>query len=114
MNERMPPDDDPIIRGLRQRGWDVQHAYEEFGEKTKDTPLFEHAVKEGRVFVSTDQDILPLANKWSEEGRPFRLIWWDQAETQRILVSVVLDAFDALAAKSDAFAYSIEYLKLPK
>jgi len=42
------------------------------------------------------------------------LIWWDQAETQRILVSVVLDAFEALAAKSDAFAYSIEYLKLPK
>jgi hypothetical protein len=35
-------------------------------------------------------------------------------ETQRILVSVVLDAFDALAAKPNAFAYPIEFLRLPK
>ena len=35
-------------------------------------------------------------------------------QTQRILVSVVLDAFDALAAKPRAFACPIEYLKLPR
>lgn len=106
--------DGDIIQGLRNRGWDVQHAYDEFGEKTKDTPIFEYAATQGRVFVSTDHDLLPLANKWVEEGRRFRLIWWEQMETQRILVSVVLDAFDALAAKPNAFAYPIEFLKLPK
>jgi len=106
--------DGPIIRGLRQRGWDVKHASEEFGEKTKDAPLFEHAANEDRTFVSTDHDILSLAHRWLTKGRRFRLIWWEQAATQRILVSVVLDAFEALAAKSDAFTYSIEYLKLPK
>jgi predicted nuclease of predicted toxin-antitoxin system len=106
--------DGPIIQGLRHRGWDVQHAEEEFGEKTKDTPIFEHAAKQERVFVSTDHDILPIAKKWIQEGRPFRLIWWEQMETQRILLPVVLDAFDALAAKPNAFAYPIEYLRLPK
>ena len=27
--------DGPIIRGSRQRGWDVQHATKELGEETK-------------------------------------------------------------------------------
>ncbi len=106
--------DGPIIEGLRQRGWDVQHATEEFGEKTKDRPLFEHAAKIGRVFVSTDEDMLPLAKSWLQQGRAFRMIWWEQKKTQRILISVVLDAFDAVAAKPNAFVYPIEYLKLPK
>jgi predicted nuclease of predicted toxin-antitoxin system len=106
--------DGPIIQGLRNRGWDIQHAVEEFGEKTKDTTIFEYAAKQGRVFVSTDHDILRIARQWLQEGRAFRLIWWEQIETQRILVSVVLDAFDALAAAANAFAYPIEYLKLPK
>ena len=106
--------DGPIVRGLRQRGWQVQHAAERFGESTKDTPLFEYAAKEGLVLVSTDHDMLPLAKQWLLEGRSFRLIWWEQAETQRILLSVVLDAFDALAAKKHAFAYPIEFLKLPR
>lgn len=105
--------DGPIIRGLRQRGWSVQHAEEEFGERTKDTPLFEYAAKKGLVFVSTDHDMLPLAKQWLLEGRRFRMIWWEQAETQHILLSVVLDAFDALTAKERAFAYPIEFLKLP-
>ncbi len=55
-----------------------------------------------------------MATTWLAEGRPFRLIWWDQKETQRILVSVVLDAFESIAAKDYAFASSIEYLRLPK
>lgn len=106
--------DGDIIEGLRNRGWDVEHAQKAFGQKTKDTPIFEYAAKQRRVFVSTDHDILPIASKWVKEGRRFRLIWWEQMETQRILVSVVLDAFDALAAKPNAFAYPIEFLKLPK
>ena len=105
--------DGPIIRGLRQRGWQVQHAAERFGERTKDTPLFEYAAKEGLVFVSTDHDVLSLAKQWLLEGRPFRMIWWEQEGTQRILLSVVLDAFEALATKKHAFAYPIEFLKLP-
>ncbi len=106
--------DGPIIRGLRQRGWDLQHATEEFGERTKDTPLLEHASGLGRVFVSTDKDMLPIGKRWLKEGRAFRMIWWAQEETQRILLSAVLDAFEDLAANENAFLYPIEYLKLPK
>jgi predicted nuclease of predicted toxin-antitoxin system len=106
--------DGPILRGLRQRGWDVQHATEEFGEKTKDTPLLEYATELGRIFVSTDKDMLPIGKQWAQEGRAFRMIWWEQKRTQRILLATVLDAFDELAAKDDAFLSPIEYLKLPK
>ncbi len=83
--------DGPIVRGLRQRGWDVQHAQEEFGEETKDTAIFAYAAKAGRVFVSTDHDLLPIANQWLREGRSFRMIWWEQMGTQRILLPVVLE-----------------------
>lgn len=106
--------DGPIIRGLRQRGWDVQHATTELGEKTKDAPLFHLAASLDRVFVSTDKDMLRLAKDWLRAGRPFRMIWWEQSETQRIHLSVVLDAFDDLAAKDNVFAYPIAYLKLPR
>ena len=79
--------DGPIIRGLRQRGWDVQHATKELGEETKDAPLFQLAASLDRVFVSTDRHMLQLAKKWLEVNRPFRMIWWEQSETQRILAS---------------------------
>jgi len=108
------PLDGPIIRGLRQRGWDVQHATEEFGEKTKDTPLLEYATGVGRVFVSTDKDMLPIGQQWAKEGPAFRMIWWEQKRTQRILLSGVLDAFDDLATHENAFLYPIAYLKLPR
>jgi predicted nuclease of predicted toxin-antitoxin system len=106
--------DGPIVRGLRQRGWDVLHATEELGEKTKDAPLLQLAASLDRVFVSTDKDMLSLTRDWLKAGRPFRMIWWEQSTTQRIRLSVVLDAFDALAAEDSPFAYPIAYLKLPR
>lgn len=42
------------------------------------------------------------------------MIWWEQKATQRILLPVILDAFEAVAAKENAFASAIEFLKLPK
>jgi len=62
--------DGPIIRGLRQRGWDVQHATSELGEQTKDAPLFRLAASLDRAFVSTDKHMLKLAKSWLEAGRP--------------------------------------------
>ncbi len=64
--------DGPIVRGLRLRGWDVLHATEELGEKTKDPPLFEHVASIGRILVSTDKDMLPIATNWLAGGRRFR------------------------------------------
>ena len=106
--------DGPIIRGLRRRGWDLQHATEELGEKTKDPPLLEYATSLDRVMVSTDKHLLQLAERWVEEGRSFRLIWWEQMRTQRILLPIVLDAFDEIAADETPFSYPIRFLKLPK
>jgi hypothetical protein len=106
--------DGPIIRGLPQRGWDVQHATKELGEETKDAPLFHQAASLDRVFVPTDKDVLRLAKDWLRAGRPFRMIWREQSETQRIHLSVVLDAFDDLAARDNVFAYPIAHLKLHK
>jgi predicted nuclease of predicted toxin-antitoxin system len=79
-----------MIEGLRKRGWDVMHATEEFGEKTRDAPLFDYAAQTERVLVSTDADMLAEAKVWLEQGRAFRLIWWKQKKTQRVRTSIVL------------------------
>jgi predicted nuclease of predicted toxin-antitoxin system len=106
--------DGPVVRGLRQRGWDVKHATEEFGERTVDNLLFEYAVNDGRVFVSTDGDALGIALRKLAAGQSYRLIWWEQVETQNIPLRVVLDAFEAVAEKENAFAYPIEFLNIPR
>jgi hypothetical protein len=36
--------DGRIIQALRQAGWDVEHAVEAFGQKTKDPNIFEHGL----------------------------------------------------------------------
>lgn len=64
--------------------------------------------------VSTDKHLLQLGERWVEQGRDFRLIWWEQKRTQRILLQTVLDAFDEIAAVETPFRYPIRFLKLPK
>jgi len=31
------------------------------------------------VFVSTEKDMLTLAEDWLGAGRPSRMVWWEQA-----------------------------------
>jgi predicted nuclease of predicted toxin-antitoxin system len=106
--------DGPVIEGLRKRGWDIMHATEELGEETQDAPLFEHAAQIGRVLASADKDMLTIGTQWLQEGRSFRLIWWQQARAQGLPVHVMLDAFDDVANRPNPFASCIEFLRLPK
>ena len=87
-------------------------AYAEIEDEAR--TLLEYATSLERVMVSTDKHLLYLAKQWIKEGRSFRLIWWEQRRTQRILLPTVLDAFDEIAANENAFLYPIEYLRLPK
>jgi len=104
-----------LVRGLRQRGWDVVRAIDVFPEKTPDDVLFEYAAKEGRVFVTNDEPIHKLAMRWLSEGRPFPgLVFWRQERYQEMTTGDFLKAFDALAAQEEPFAYPIYYPKLPE
>lgn len=62
----------PIVKSLAQRGWDIERAVDVFPERTADDMLFEHAAKTGRVFVTSDSGILGSAREWLAEGRAFR------------------------------------------
>lgn len=118
MAGRFPPLTDenvpgPIVKGLRQRGWDVVRAVDALGEQTYDPSLFEHAVREARVMATTDDDYLVLAHEWLAQGRSLRLIFWAQGQRQRQPVGTFLDAFEGLAGQEEPFASSICYLRLP-
>ena len=102
----------PVVEGLRQRGWDVLRASDRFPERTSDLTHFEEAARLGRVLVSNDSDMKALAEKWLDEGRPFRgLVWWPRKRYARMSVSDILQTFEDLARRDEPFAaYPIVHL----
>lgn len=59
MAGRFPPYTDadirgPLVKALRNTGWDIVRAIDEMVEGTKNPPHFERAVKLGRVLVTND------------------------------------------------------------
>ncbi len=82
-----------------------------FPEGTDDEVLFEHAAREGLIFVTNDKRIHAIARVWLEAGRPFRMVFWGFAHHSRMSDGDFVRALEELAAKPDAFAYAIEYIK---
>jgi hypothetical protein len=99
----------PLIKALRERGWDVVRAIDTFPEGTEDEVHFEHAAKENRVLVTNDRRIEAIANRWLEEGRAFRgLILWPQSHYQRLSYAQLVSQIEAL---SEPFPHPVIHLK---
>lgn len=101
----------PIVDALRQAGWDVVRAVDLFGERNNDEVIFRHAAGQGRVFLTNDKGIHAIAHRWLREGRSFRMVYWWAEHRRRMSDGDVGEAIERLAAKADAFAYPIEYIK---
>jgi predicted nuclease of predicted toxin-antitoxin system len=102
--------DGRLVEGLLRQGWDVVRAIDVFRERTQDLLLLAYAAEHDRALVSTDTDHLSIGERWLREGQSFRLVYWNQGRHHRLPVGRLLDAFERLAAKPDAFAACIEYL----
>ena len=101
----------PLVDGLIERGWDVLRAVDAFPEGTDDRTHFDRDVQEKRVLVAYDVHQRKTALEWVEAGRAFPgLITWRQKHHERMSVGGFLEAFEALAAEEDPFAYPIRYL----
>lgn len=100
-----------IVAALRARGWTVVRSLDVFPEGTDDEVLFEHAAREGLVFVTSDKGIHAIARAWLEAGRPFRMVFWRFVHHSRMSDGDFVSALEELAARPDAFAYPIEYIK---
>ena len=101
----------PIIKALRSRGWDVVRAVDVLGEGNDDEELLAWAAANERVFVTSDDGIHATAHKWLREGRTFRMIYWWAEHRLQMSDGDVVRALERLAARTDAFAYAIEYIK---
>ncbi len=103
--------DGTLVETLRRAGWDVIRAVDLFGEKTDDAELFAWAAQNGRVFVTTDDGVEAIAERWLREWKPFRMVRWKQRRQRNVSPGAFVEAFEALREKPNPFAYSIEYLK---
>ena len=102
----------PLIKALRQRGWDLARAVDLFGQENDDAELFAHAAQAGRVFLTCDEGIQAIAHDWLRRGRTdFRMIYCRMEHHQKMTIGQLLEAIDEVLRKPDAFAYPIEYLK---
>jgi hypothetical protein len=100
-----------IVEGLRSRGWDVLRAVDVFGEKNDDAELMAYAAREGRVFVTNDAGIHAIAHRWLGDGWAFRMAYWKARHLEKMSDGDIIHALEEIAAKPDAFAYPIEYIK---
>jgi hypothetical protein len=105
----------PLIKALRQRGWEVARAVDLFGQKNDDAELFAYAAKEGRVFLTCDEGIQAIAPGWLGQGRTeFRMIYCTMEHQQEMRIGDLLQAIEDILRKPDAFTYPIEYVKHPR
>ena len=94
----------PLIKALVMRGWDVVRSVDTFPEGTDDDALFEHAAKEGRVFVTNDQPAVDIAHRWLSEGRGFRgMITWPQTHYKQMTYGEIVEIFEILAEMEGPF-----------
>lgn len=94
----------PLIRQLRNAGWDIVRAIDEYPERTKDSVHFHRAVELGRVLVTSDEDQEALAAAWCEAGRRFPgLIILRQALNEQIGYGELVRAFEDLARQEAPF-----------
>ncbi len=95
----------PLIKALRNAGWDIVRAIDEMVEGTLDPPHFERAVKLGRVLVTNDQGQEDRGHEWYETKRSFPgLIVWRQAVYDQMSYGEFVEAFEEIARQDDPFA----------
>jgi len=101
----------PLVDGLIHSGWDVVRAVRSRPEGEDDLVHFQLAAEQSRVLVAYDRHQRQIALDWIEAGKPFRgYITWKQKLHERMSVGEFLEAFEALAAEDDPFAYKIRYI----
>lgn len=100
-----------IVHALRSRGWDVLRAVDLFGERNDDEQLLAWAAANGRALATCDEPIHKIARRWIDEGRSFRMVFWLLERYRQMTDGEMLEAFEEIAARPNAFAYPIEYVK---
>ena len=100
-----------IVDALRREGWDVVRAIDVFPEGTDDEILFPYAAEHDRAFVTCDKRIHALAMDGLKAGKLFRMVFWRFERHREMSDGSFVRAFAEIAAKPDAFAYPIEYIK---
>jgi hypothetical protein len=95
----------PLIKALRNAGWDVLRAIDVFPTRTPDLTHFEHAASLGRVLVTNDEDQEVIADQWYREDRAFLgVIAWRQKVYEQMTYGEILECFEELAKQENSFA----------
>jgi len=103
----------PVVKALRQAGWDVVRAIDLYPEGTPDPVHFDHAAREGRVMIVHDIDQVICANERLDKQLPCPpLVVWAQKSYTKATVGAFVAAIEELASREQPFNpdYPIVYI----
>ena len=97
VDNQLPPS---LAGWLCDRGHDAVHAYDAGLARLDDRTLWSHAIADGRIIVSKDEDFLYLANQPDAMGR---LLWVRLGNCRNAqLLGAFARAFERVEAAFDA------------
>jgi hypothetical protein len=99
-----------ITEGLRRRGIDVLTAFEDGRSEASDEDLLVRATFLERVFVSQDQDLLPITIAWQRTSREFAGVAFGIQEDLDIGGTIEYLELISHAMSADEMRNRVEYI----
>jgi hypothetical protein len=104
----------PLVQALQRRGWMVVRVVDltELGQGSDDEQVFEYALKQGYVVLSSDERALWRPRQYREQGHPFPgMACWPLRHRGRMTIGQAVDALEQMAQEDDPFAYGYRFIQ---
>ena len=101
-----------LVDILRREGWEVQRVVDVLAPGTPDGEVFAYAVREGLIWVSSDERAQRWPRSYLEQGRVFAgMLVWTQESRYRMRPGAFVRQLAALEAESEPFAWGIRHIR---
>lgn len=103
-----------FVQALQRRGWSVVRIVDlaDLGQGAPDERVFEYALENGFVVLSSDERALWRPKRYREQGRPFPgMLCWPHRHRDRMTLSEAMDAIEEITAEPDPFVYGYRFIQ---
>lgn len=103
-----------LVQALQRRGWSVVRVVDltDLGQGAPDERVFDYALENGFVVLSSDERALWRPKRYREQGSPFPgMLCWPHRHRARMAIGEVVEALETIAAEPDPFACGYRFIQ---